>query len=41
MLVETHTLSMSEQYVYLETRLAKWMADVPQNDDITVMGIKI
>jgi len=41
MLTEIHTLSMTEQKKRLKQILDKWRGDLPQVDDILMLGIKI
>jgi serine phosphatase RsbU (regulator of sigma subunit) len=41
LLSEIHTLSMTEQKKRLKQNLEKWRGDLPQVDDILMMGIKI
>jgi len=41
LLLEIHTLSMTEQKNILEHNLDNWRGDLPQVDDILMLGIKI
>ena len=41
LLLEIHTLSMTEQKNILQRHLDNWRGDLPQVDDILVLGIKI
>lgn len=41
MLIEINQFSMEEQYRELERRLIEWKGEVPQTDDILVIGLKL
>ena len=41
LLAEIHTLNMTEQRNRLKKNLDDWMGDLPQVDDILLLGIKI
>ena len=41
MLVDMQSMDMSEQYINLSKQLSDWMGNMPQLDDILVVGIKL